>query len=196
MSLFSRFTFVLRLLLYYGFAYYLPPSDRKITSWCRPVRRIICSGLFKKAGRNINIEKGALFGSGRFLTIGDNSGIGVNCNIRGPASIGDNVMMGPDVVFLSHNHVADRTDIPMVQQGLTPKEPVIIGNDVWIGMRSIFLPGIIVGNGAIIGAGSIVTKNVEPYAIVAGNPARLIRYRIEPKDRIQHEGQRKSNDKD
>ena len=55
----------------------------------------------------------------------------------------------------------------------------IIGHDVWIGYRAIILPGVIVGDGAIIGAGSIVTKDVAPYSIVAGNPARHIRYRFE-----------------
>ncbi len=55
----------------------------------------------------------------------------------------------------------------------------IIGNDVWIGTRTMLIGGIHVGDGAIIGAGSIVTKDVPPYAVVAGNPARVIRYRFE-----------------
>ena len=52
-----------------------------------------------------------------------------------------------------------------------------IGNDVWIGINAIIKAGITIGNGAVIGAGSVVTKNVPPYAIVAGNPAKIIRYR-------------------
>ncbi len=60
------------------------------------------------------------------------------------------------------------------------KGAVMIGNDVWIGARAIVLANITVGDGAVIGAGSVVTKDVPPYAIVAGNPARLIRYRFEP----------------
>jgi len=64
--------------------------------------------------------------------------------------------------------------------GLPASRPVNIGNDVWIGRSAIILSGVNVGNGAVVGAGSVVTKDVPPYAIVAGNPARLIRYRFEP----------------
>ncbi len=60
------------------------------------------------------------------------------------------------------------------------KGSVIIGNDVWVGMDAMILSGVTVGDGAVIGAGAVVTKDVEPYAIVAGNPARLIRYRFAP----------------
>jgi len=56
--------------------------------------------------------------------------------------------------------------------------PTEIGNDVWIGLRAIIMPGVRIGDGAVIGAGSIVTKDVAPYAIVAGNPARFIRNRF------------------
>jgi len=86
-------------------------------------------------------------------------------------------MIGPDVVVLSASHKFDRTDIPMCQQGGEPLRPVYIGDDVWIGTRAIILPGRKIGKGAIIGAGAVVTKDVPEYAIVGGNPARVIRYR-------------------
>jgi tetrahydrodipicolinate N-succinyltransferase len=58
---------------------------------------------------------------------------------------------------------------------------IFVGNDVWTGAKSIFLPGIRIGDGAIIGAGSVVTKDVPPYCIVAGTPAKLVRMRFNPK---------------
>ncbi len=71
-------------------------------------------------------------------------------------------------------------DLPNIQECVGTKGDVIIGSDVWVGMHAIILSGVTIGDGAVIGAGAIVTKDVEPYAIVAGNPARLIRFRFEP----------------
>lgn len=110
------------------------------------------------------------------ISIGTGSGLGVNCSVHGPLCIGENVMMGPDVTILTHTHNIDRTDIPMGHQGMRVAE-VIIGNDVWIGMRSIIMPGVKIGNGAVIGAGAVVTKDVPDYAVVGGVPAHIIRYR-------------------
>lgn len=96
--------------------------------------------------------------------------------MHGPLRIGDNVMMGPEVTILTHTHRIDRTDIPMGKQGSMVSE-VIIGDDVWIGMRAIILPGVRIGSGVVIGAGAVVTKDVPDYAVVGGVPARVIRYR-------------------
>lgn len=86
-------------------------------------------------------------------------------------------MMGEECVILHHNHRFDRLDIPMCQQGFYEAQPVRIGNDVWIGIRVTILPGVTVGNHCIIGAGAVVTKDVPDYAIVGGNPARILRMR-------------------
>ncbi len=166
-----------RLMAYYLFARHLPRSSARGCGWTRPVRRLVCRGLFRRAGANINVEKGAYFGDGREIEIGDNSGIGINCHIIGPVQIGRDVMMAPEVIILTSNHRFDRTDVPMCRQGTLPPEPVMIGDDVWIGTRAIILPGVSIGRGAIIAAGAVVTKDVPEYAIVAGNPARIIRNR-------------------
>jgi len=111
------------------------------------------------------------------LEIGDNSGLGLNCQACGPIRIGNNVMIGPDVIILTARHRFDKLDVPMCQQGDLPSEPVNIADDVWIGTRVIILPGVSIGKGAILGAGAIVTKDVPEFAIAGGNPARVIRYR-------------------
>ena len=86
-------------------------------------------------------------------------------------------MMGPDVVIMTNSHNFERIDIPMNIQGSAVPKKVVIGNDVWIGTRAIILPGTTIGNGAIIGAGAVVTKDVPEYGIVGGVPAKLIRNR-------------------
>ena len=111
------------------------------------------------------------------LSIGNNSGVGINANIQGDITIGDNVMMGPEVAIYTVNHCTERIDIPMNVQGITPEKPVVIGNDVWIGTRVIILGGVKVGTGSIIAAGSVVTKSIPAYTIVAGVPAKVVRVR-------------------
>lgn len=133
--------------------------------------------LLDHAGRDVNIEARAYFGRGMGVRLGDRSGIGVNCRLHGPVSIGSDVMMGPDVVVIAVNHRIDDTARPMIAQGHADPRPVVIGNDVWIGTRAIILPGVRVGDGAVIGAAAVVTKDVPPMAVVAGNPARVIRRR-------------------
>ena len=128
-----------------------------------------------RLGRNVNIEHGADFDSR--LVIGDNSSLGIDAEAHGPVTIGRDVMMAPECVILTQNHCHDRTDIPMIQQGNEEPRPVTIGDDVWIGRRVIVLPGVTIGGGSIISAGAVVTKDVEPYTIVGGVPAKIIKHR-------------------
>lgn len=85
--------------------------------------------------------------------------------------------MGPECIIYARNHAHERIDIPMIDQGFENEKPVTIEDDVWIGGRVTILPGVTVHQGAILGAGSVVTKDVPPYAIVGGNPAEIIRFR-------------------
>lgn len=171
-----RIKVILGKLIYVMFAKWLPVSYTPIIGGYAKWLRKICGKLIlKKCGKSVNIEQGAVFASS--VSLGNNSGIGVNASIKGATEIGDNVMMGPHCTIYSKNHAFDRLDIPMREQGLQEEKPVVIGNDVWIGGHVILLPGVHVGNGAIIGAGAVVTKDVPEYAIVGGNPAKVIRYR-------------------
>lgn len=164
------------LVLYYALIKHLPASTNKFTLWIRKVRSYIASKCFDSCGKYINIEKGASFGTGKGISIGNNSGIGVNSRVHGPLYIGNDVMMGPDVVILTNSHAFADLSLPMrCQEGTV--SPVHIGDDVWIGTRVIILPGVSIGNGVIIGAGAVVTKDIPDYAIVGGVPAKIIRYR-------------------
>jgi maltose O-acetyltransferase len=165
------------LFIYYGFGRHLPASNKRIGKIFRPFRCVICTPIFGSAGKNINVEQGAFFGMGEKVALGDNSNIGQNAQLLGPVSIGANVMMGPEVLIFTNNHCFERTDVPMIDQGLSEVLPVKIEDDVWIGARVIILPGVTIGSGSIIGAGSIVTKSVPPFSIAAGNPAKVIKIR-------------------
>jgi maltose O-acetyltransferase len=165
------------LFIYYFLATHLPVSYRPYTfGLSRKIRYALCRHLFEQCGRNVNIEKGAYFGNGRRIIIGDNSGLGINSIIE-KATIGNNVMMGRDVIIMSSSHRYDNCNIPMIFQGGKPEEEVIIEDDVWIGHRAIILPGVRIGRGSIIGAGAVVTKDVPEFSIVGGVPARIIRNR-------------------
>ena len=86
--------------------------------------------------------------------------------------------MGPEVVILGVNHRFDDCERPMIEQGYHDRKPVAIGDDVWIGTRAIILPGVRIGRGAIVAAGAVVTRDVNEFDIVGGNPARVIRSRL------------------
>ena len=159
--------------LYCLFGKHFPVSRR-----CRAAQRIRVFWARRigcKLGKKVNIESGAEF-DGR-LSIGDRSSIGVNAQAFGPVTIGRNVMMGPECCILTQNHKHNRTDIPMLDQEFEDYQPVVIGDDVWIGRRVIILPGVVVGKGSIVAAGAVVTKNVDPYSIVGGVPAKLLKSR-------------------
>lgn len=164
------------LCLYHVFARWLPSSStRLVGGLCRKIRSFCARLMLDTCGRNVNIERNALF-SHRTM-IGSHSGIGVNATIDGKVIIGDYVMMGPNVTIYTRNHCYDDLSRPMCEQGITEERCVVIGNDVWIGGNSIILPGRTIGDGSIVASGAVVTKNVEPYTIVGGNPARIIGYR-------------------
>lgn len=161
--------------LFYLGASHLPESFFWINIGQKQIRAFCGKLILTKCGKNVNIEKGAVFPSS--VELGDNSGIGIRARINGKVVIGKNVMMGPDVCIYTKNHAFDRTDIPMNLQGVSPEKSVFIDDDVWVGARVIILPGVHIGTGAIIGAGAVVTKDVPDYAVVGGNPARILKMR-------------------
>lgn len=161
--------------LYFKYAIKLPVSYSKGGKRAQKLRAKAASKFLTYVGNDVNIEKGAMITS--TMEIGDRSGVGINAMITGKVVIGKDVMMGPECIIYTRNHAFDRTDIPMIEQGFSEEKPVVIGDDVWIGGRVTILPGVHIGNGVIIGAGAVVTKDVPDYAIVGGNPAKVIKYR-------------------
>ena len=163
--------------LYYMVASRLPRSNRPFGLGEKRFRAFLARKLFRQAGQHINIEKGVFFGSGQLISIGDYSGIGINASLSGEVTIGSHVMMGPEVMIYTYGHQFDDLEKPMIFQGNSEPKPVRIEDDVWIGARAIILPGVTIGRGSIIGAGSVVTKDVPAYAVMGGNPAKMIRMR-------------------
>ncbi|WP_245832512.1 acyltransferase [Macellibacteroides fermentans] len=132
-----------------------------------------------KTGKNVNIERGAYFGNGLKIEIGDNSGIGINAHIYNNTIIGQNVMMGPEVYMLEKTHNFDSVDIPMIKQGSRKeRDQVIIGDDCWIGREVLIIGSRVINKGSIIGARCVLTKSFPEYSIIGGNPSKLIRSRV------------------
>lgn len=148
---------------------------RKTPECFRDLRNYLVKKFIKSAGSNINI--GRLTTIHKNTEIGNNSGIGRGCVINNGVTIGDNVMMGPDVLIYTQNHETGRTDIPMSQQGFAGIKPVVIEDGAWIGARVCILPGVTIGEGSVIGACAVVSKDVPPYSVAVGNPARVVKNR-------------------
>lgn len=166
--------------MYYGWAQYMPNSYNKYLGgrFWNKIRVLLCHVIFKECGNIATVNRKAFFGNGKNVVIGDNSGLGENCQIPNDIKIGNNVMIGPNLTIYSVNHRYERVDIPMCEQGVSEFKRTVIGDDCWIGGHVIFTPGHHLGDGCIVGAGSVVTKSFDSYSIVGGNPAQLIRFRI------------------
>lgn len=162
-------------LLYNCIAKHLPISNSKIKLFQKQLRALCGKLMLDECGKKVNIQKGATFSTR--VKLGDYSGIGINAKIKGKCTIGKYVMMGPDCTIYTRNHNFSDVTKPMCEQGYAEEKEVIIGDDVWIGGNVTILPGVKIGSHSIIGACSVVTKDVPEYAIVAGNPATVKKYR-------------------
>lgn len=113
------------------------------------------------------------------LIAGEYSYVGKNVLIYPGVSIGRYTMIAPNVQIIGSDHNYQQVGKPATFSGRPPLRRTKIGRDVWVGTNSIIMAGVELGDGCIVAAGSIVTKNIEPYCIVAGVPARLIRKRFQ-----------------
>ena len=167
------------LALYYGLATHLPSVDAPLGRYAQQIRNLCARKLLKACGRSVRVNPGVRFGSGSRVEVGNNSNLSQRMRVIGDLVLGNDVMLGPEIVFISYNHEFQDLEIPMRAQGVTESKPIVVGNDVWIGMRALIMPGVHIGDHAIVAAGSVVTKDVPEWAIFGGNPAKLIKYRKE-----------------
>ena len=134
-------------------------------------------------GRETIIQEGFRVTMPELVSIGAHCNLGENAFITGGGGvrIGDWVGFGPDVKVWSVNHRFDNPDVPWLQQGWESK-PVVIEDDVWLAANVFVMPGVKIGHGAVISAGTVVNKSVPAFAIVAGNPGRVVGWRKRPDD--------------
>lgn len=142
------------------------------------IRVLLLKYITDSVGNNVDIAQKVYLGNGKNLIIGNNSLIGPESRIvlQDFVYIGNDVQIGPRAMILTGNHNFKNKDIPFRKQGSTSK-PVKIDDDVWIGANVTILPGVNVSKGAVIGAGAVVTKDIDSYTVVGGNPAKVIGYR-------------------
>lgn len=168
----------------------------------RKIRRIVYRPFFKTAS-NFNIDSGVVIRGFSNISIGKNVSIAQRCYIMahdggrlkiganasinvcshinaasGVINIGNDTILGPEVLLRSANHTFSDNKIPIRKQASVSK-PIIIGKDCWISARVIVVPGVKINDGAVIGAGAIVTKDIPQYTVAVGMPASPIKSRFE-----------------
>ena len=133
---------------------------------------------FKKCGEGFYCCSGVTIHSAKNISLGDRVGFGEKAyiNASGGLEIGNNVKTGPFLCIWTSNHNYDNPKKLPYDMTFIHKK-VVIHDNVWIGARVSIIPGITIGEGAIVAMGSVVTKDVPPCAIVGGNPAKIIKYR-------------------
>lgn len=131
-------------------------------------------------GPRCGLDTGVILSAAGELRIGADTSVGHNTTIAANESIviGENCLIAEQVSIRDHDHAYARLDVPIRRQGST-SAPVCIGDDVWIASKAIVLKGVTIGDGAIVGAGAVVTKDVPPLAIVVGVPAAVRSFRTE-----------------
>ena len=130
--------------------------------------------LIRNAGENLWIEPPFYCDYGYNISLGTNVFFNFNCCILDVAkvTIGNNAMLAPGVQILTATHPLEAKER---NSGLEYAKPITIGNDVWIGGNAILCPGVTIGNGVVVGAGAVVTKDIPDNVFIGGNPAKVLR---------------------
>jgi len=147
--------------------------NRRAPLCCEEADSIVRS-LFGRTGERFLIEPPFFCDYGYNIEIGENFYANVNCVILDGAEVrfGDNVFIGPNCSFYTAGHPLDAGQRRL---GLEFALPIAVGSDVWFGGNVVVLPGVTIGDRCVIGAGSVVTRDIPPDCLAFGNPCRLIR---------------------
>jgi len=151
----------------------------------RRIRRI----KFKCIGTNVILDRDFVISRSENLSIGNNVYIGPGAYLSciGNVIISDGTIIGPKITIYTSNHRYENANaIPYDNHVLLGS--VEIGPNTWIGGNVVIVPGVKIGEGCIVAAGSVVTKDIDPFSIIGGNPAKLIKYRDIEKYNILKEG--------
>lgn len=174
---------------------YLNHFIRLLPNFLWPIRWYLIKKSLKVVGQNFKFGYNSEFSDPRLIEIGDNVFMGLNTVINSnvPVFIGNNVMFGRNVTILGGDHNISEVGKPMrfVKTGGL-NVPVIIEDDVWVGANTTILKGVTIGEGSVIGAGSLVNKTLPPYSICVGNPCKPIKLRFIKDDLRIHLKQVKS----
>lgn len=128
-----------------------------------------------RLGADSTIEDFATINNGvGAVMIGDRTRIGMGCVLIGPVTVGNDVMLAQNIVVSGLNHGYEDISLPISLQKVSAKE-ITIADEAWIGANAVLVAGVSIGKHSVVAGGSVVTKSVPPYTIVAGNPAKAIK---------------------
>jgi acetyltransferase-like isoleucine patch superfamily enzyme len=159
----------------------------------RKLLKIILKPLFKECGKNFRFDPTNSIFSYNTIVIGNDVMIGSNAVFIASESsiiIGNQVVFAPNVTIRGGNHnigVMGKYMYQVREKREIDDQPVVIEDDVWVGSNVTILKGVKIGRGSVLAAGAVVTKNVPPYAIIAGIPAEVIKWRWTVEEIIEHE---------
>jgi len=165
--------------LYLFFAKHLPSANQLsfVGKYSNILRGVLCRNLFLESAKIVRVGKGVDFDNGCFVVMKDHANIGDDSLLGGPYAkiiIGKHVMIGKRCILINQNH-------KYLVEGFAGKEgkDIVIDNYAWLGHQVTILPGVRIGQHAIVGAGAVVSRSVPDYAIAVGNPARIVKFRNE-----------------
>lgn len=165
--------------VYYSIAFYLPKKENPVFgNISTRFRTFLARRMLNSFGKGGHVDRRAFFGFND-VSIGDYTGLRSGFQLRNSSlKVGDYCMLSANMLIMGGGHIFTDRDKPIGEQGNIGKTSLEIGDKVWVGFNVTVLAGCKrIGNGAIIGTGSVVTHDVPDYAIVGGNPAKIIKYR-------------------